>query len=312
MRKQAPEEVAHRIDAYLIENKITSTKLCAARTLPSGDVAIQTKNAEEAEKLGREDGWTKVLGSKAKLTRKRYGIVVLGVPIVKMDLEKIEEMKEKLVTQNARMCTGMKIESLFWLTSVKKDRQKASPVDEVDNAKMANMLTEEGLVLDHTLHGCIRYNPACKIKQYFKCYKYGHVSVHCQKNTRCGACSRPHRTSKCPQDREQKYPLCNSAHPSRDKHCELRKRKYLKIEAAKQGTARLYDTSLSSPPPKEKSLWEQWGPHKGNNKDLSQKILDPSKLHNKQLPYQAKGKGVQVTNNLFYRPDQGMEAAVKP
>ena len=44
MKKQAPEEVAHRIDAYLVENNITTTKLRAARTLPSGDIAIQTTN----------------------------------------------------------------------------------------------------------------------------------------------------------------------------------------------------------------------------------------------------------------------------
>lgn len=222
MRKQAPEEVAHRIDAYLMENNITTTKFRVARTLPSGDVAIQTTNAEEAEKLRGEDAWTKVLGSKAKLTWKRYGIVALGVPIAKTDLEKVKEMKEKLVTQNASMCTGKKIESLFWLTSVKKDRQTVSLMVEVDDAKMANMLIEEGLVLDHTLHGCIRYNPACKIKQCFKCYEFSHVSVRYQKTTRCGACSGPHRTSECPRDREQKCPLCNGAHTSWDKKCEHR------------------------------------------------------------------------------------------
>ena len=42
MKKQALEEVAHRIDAYLMKNNIAITKLCAAQTLPSGDVAIQT------------------------------------------------------------------------------------------------------------------------------------------------------------------------------------------------------------------------------------------------------------------------------
>ena len=94
MKKQAPKEVAHRIDAYLMENNITTTKLHAARTLPSGDIAIQTTNKEEAEKLRGEDGWTKVLGSKAKLARKRYRIVAMGIPIAKIDLEKAEETKE--------------------------------------------------------------------------------------------------------------------------------------------------------------------------------------------------------------------------
>ena len=70
MKKQAPKEVAHRIDAYLLKNNITTTKLRAVQTLPSGDIAIQTINKEKVEKLKGEDGWTNVLESKAKLARK--------------------------------------------------------------------------------------------------------------------------------------------------------------------------------------------------------------------------------------------------
>lgn len=150
MKKEAPKEVAHRIDAYLMENNITTTKVRAARTLPSGDVAIKTTSEEEAEKLRGEDFWRKILGSKAKSTGKRFGVEALGVPTSKMDLGKMEEMKEKLTTQNASMCTGMRIESIFWLSPIKKDKQTASLVIEVDDAKVANLLIEEGLVLDHT------------------------------------------------------------------------------------------------------------------------------------------------------------------
>ena len=75
MKKQAPKEVAQRIDAYLIENNITTTRLHATLTLPSRDVAIQTRTKKEAEKLRREDGWTKVLGSKAKLVRKNMRLL---------------------------------------------------------------------------------------------------------------------------------------------------------------------------------------------------------------------------------------------
>ena len=45
-----------RINAYLVENNITTTKLRAAQTLPSGDIAIQTTNKKEAEKLRGENG----------------------------------------------------------------------------------------------------------------------------------------------------------------------------------------------------------------------------------------------------------------
>lgn len=95
IKKQAPEEVAYRIDVYLIKNNITTTKLRATRTLPSGDVTIQTTNEEEAEKLRGEEGWTKFLKSKAKLARKRYGIVTLEIPIAKIDLEKSGKDKRK-------------------------------------------------------------------------------------------------------------------------------------------------------------------------------------------------------------------------
>ncbi len=243
MKKQAPKEVPNRIDVYLVENNITAIKLRTARTLPSGDINIQTTNEEETEKLRRENSRTKVLGSKAKLARKRYGIVALRILIAKIEIEKPEETKEKIVTQNASMCAGIKIESIFWLSTWKKNRRTSSLVVEVADAKMTNMLIEEGLVLDHTLQRCMRYNPACRMKQCFNCYRYGHISVHCEKSTKCGACSGLHRTLECPWDKEQKCPLYNSAYTSWDKRCEYWKKQYLKIETAKLNTPRLHKTS---------------------------------------------------------------------
>ena len=93
----------------------------------------------------------------------------------------------------------MKIESIFWLSTLKKVKRTSSLVIEVDDANIANMLIEEELVLDHTIHKCIRYNPTCKIKQCFNCYEYGHVSIHFEKSTNFGAGSGPHKTSECPE-----------------------------------------------------------------------------------------------------------------
>ena len=190
-----------------------------------------------------EDGWTKVLGSRAKLARKRYRIVALGIPIAKIDIETPKDTKEKIVTQNASICVGMKIERIFWLSTSKKDRPTYSQVVEVADAKMENMLIEEELVLNHILPGCRRYNPACRMKKCFNCYEYGHVSVHYQKSTKCGACSGPQRASECPQDKGQKCPLCKGVYTSWDRRCEYRKKEYLRIEAVKQNTPRLHKTS---------------------------------------------------------------------
>lgn len=117
--------------------------------------------------------------------------------MAKMDFKKIEEIKEKLITQNASIYTSINIESLFWLSLIKKERQTASLVIEVDNAKLANQPIEERLFLNHTLYRCMKYNLAYKVKQFFKCYKYGHVSVYYWKNTRCGACSSFYMTLEC-------------------------------------------------------------------------------------------------------------------
>lgn len=56
IKKQVLKEVAYKIDIYLIENNITTTKLRVAQILPSRDITIQTTNEEKTEKLRREDG----------------------------------------------------------------------------------------------------------------------------------------------------------------------------------------------------------------------------------------------------------------
>lgn len=164
MKKQAPKKVAQRIDAYFIENNITTTKFCEAQTLLNGDVAIQTTTEEKAKKLKGGDNWTKVLGSKAKLAQKKYGIVAMGIPIAKNCLKKIEEIKKKIVTQNASICMRMKIGGIFWLSTLKKNKRTFSLIIEINDAKMADTLIKKKPVLNHTLHGCMMYNLAYKIK----------------------------------------------------------------------------------------------------------------------------------------------------
>lgn len=58
----------------------------------------------------------------------------------------------------------------------------------------------------------MRYNLAYKIKQCFNCYKYSHILIHYQKNTKCGAYINLYRTLKYFQDKVQKYLLYNNTH----------------------------------------------------------------------------------------------------
>lgn len=120
-----------------------------------------------------------MLENKAKLAQKQYEIIILGIFITKIKLEKAKEMKKKIVMQNTRICISIKIENIFWFFILKKDKHTSLLIIEVDNAKMANILIEKKPVLNYTLHEYMRYNLTCKIKQYFNCYKYGHILVYC-------------------------------------------------------------------------------------------------------------------------------------
>lgn len=104
---------------------------------------------------------------------------------------------------------------------------------------MTNTLIEEELVLDQSLYKCMRYKLACRIRQYFNCYKYCLISVHYQKTTKYKPYSRLHKTLKCAGDKVQKCPLYNSGHTSLDKRCDSRKKEFLRIQALKKNMPHL-------------------------------------------------------------------------
>lgn len=53
--------------------------------------------------------------------------------------EKAKETKEKIVMQNASICTVIKIGSIFWLFILKKDKPISLLVIEIHDAKIANI-----------------------------------------------------------------------------------------------------------------------------------------------------------------------------
>ncbi len=115
----------------------------------------------------------------SNIDKKKYRIVTIVIPTTKIDLKKREETKEKIVIQNVSIYTKIKIESIFWLSILKKDKCTLFQIIDINNAKINYILIIERLVLDQILYKCMRYNLVCRMKQYFKCYKYDHVLVYC-------------------------------------------------------------------------------------------------------------------------------------
>lgn len=63
----------------------------------------------------KKNGLSKILGSKAILSKKQYRIVGLGISITKIDFEKIKKEEKKLIIYNASICIRIKINSFFYL-----------------------------------------------------------------------------------------------------------------------------------------------------------------------------------------------------
>ncbi|KAL2047272.1 hypothetical protein N7G274_001291 [Stereocaulon virgatum] len=76
-----PRVLAEKVNQYTRNNEISTKDIRAARTLPSGDIAITTATEEEATKLREQDGWMSVLSEKAKAVAQMYGVLVHGVRI---------------------------------------------------------------------------------------------------------------------------------------------------------------------------------------------------------------------------------------
>lgn len=55
IKKQALKKSPHRIETYLIDNNITTTKLRTAQPLLIGDIIIQITNKKEAEQLRKKE-----------------------------------------------------------------------------------------------------------------------------------------------------------------------------------------------------------------------------------------------------------------
>lgn len=65
--------------------------------------------------------------------------------------------------QNTSMFGRIKIENIFWLFILKKNKRTLPLVTKIDKTKMTNILIEEDLVLDQNLHRYMRYNLGYRI-----------------------------------------------------------------------------------------------------------------------------------------------------
>ena len=95
---------------------LNDSRVGTAKKLPSGDWRLTMATAREAEIMKRHArDWIKVLGANASLASPVYGVIMDGIRINTVDLDRPEGTIEELQKQNHRVLPGREIKRLRWL-----------------------------------------------------------------------------------------------------------------------------------------------------------------------------------------------------
>lgn len=187
-RNLQPSALRERINATLKEsNTPTLTNVCipAAKRLESGDIRIHTATKADVEVLKHHlERWVPMFGQAARVTTHTYGVRVDSVPTSSMDLDSpqiIQAECKKMMAANHANIPNCQITYIAWLTLEGKKKRFTSMRVEFStpwdaNKAIAGNIFWEGLALPRK-----RYNRSRRLKQCFKCCKYGHIGS--QSNT---------------------------------------------------------------------------------------------------------------------------------
>jgi hypothetical protein len=186
-----------------------------------------------------------------------YGILAHGIRTSSMDMEKFDEIKAELLHDNRPFIPNADIKYIGWLSRSALTKSASTIIVEFTNPEDANKIIDEGLIWQGEAFQCERYDRQCRLKQCYKCQKYGHIGTQCRANTACGYCAEAHNSKDCPtkvdKSAMRKCAVCKGAHEAWNNRCPVRKTELNKVKAA-------YDARQPYhfvPPTKEKPLSER-------------------------------------------------------
>lgn len=230
----------------------TSIKVVAAHQLKSGDIQIVANTTEEAKKLKENQGWIKSLGENAELIVPTYGVIVHGIPTNSLNIKDQEPTIQQMLADNHTVIPNAKISFIGWLTKEAPLKRASSIVVEFKEPEMANAIIYAGMVWDGQIHQCQLYDRACRVKQCFRCYNYGHIGTQCNASQTCGYCAEQHESKHCPRKGAEGFAprcaVCKDAHTAWSNACPARKKELQRVEQAKESRDIYWHVPPKGPP----------------------------------------------------------------
>lgn len=238
-REKPATWVKSQVEATIRNNSTTkSVKIVAAHQLKSGDIQIFTSSTAEATHLKQNKNWIKGLGERAEIIIPTYGVIAHGIPTKSINIKNQEATIQQILADNHTVIPKAKISYVGWLTKESTVKRASSIVLELTDPEMANAIIYAGMVWDGQIHQCQLYDRACRIKQCFRCYNYGHIGTQCNANQACGYCTERHETKHCSQKGREGFSpqctVCKDTHTAWSNACPARKKEMERVEQAKR------------------------------------------------------------------------------
>ena len=219
-------------------NNTKSIKVVAAYQLKSGDIQIYASTTAEAGQLKANKGWLKGLGEQAELVLPTYGVIVHGVSTKSINVKEQDAVVKQMLSDNYTVIPRAEISYVGWLTKEAILKRASSIVVEFTDPEMANAIIYAGMAWEGQIHQCQLYDRACRVKQCFRCYHYGHIGTQCNVSQTCGYCAEQHESKHCRRKGEEGFSprctVCKDVHTAWSNACPARKKEMGRVEQAKQ------------------------------------------------------------------------------
>ncbi|KAJ9137654.1 Endonuclease/exonuclease/phosphatase [Pleurostoma richardsiae] len=238
-RTQPATWIRHQVETAVHGNAATKTaKIVAAHQLKSGDIQIFTSTTAEATQLKQNKGWLGGLGEHAEVIVPTYGVIVHGISTSSINMKDQKATIQQMLADNYTVIPRADISHIGWLTKEATLKRASSIVVEFTDPEMANAVIYAGLAWEGQIHQCQLYDRACRVKQCFRCYQYGHIGTQCNASQTCGYCAELHETKHCKQKGAEGFTprctMCKEAHTAWSNACPARRKEMRRVEQAKE------------------------------------------------------------------------------
>ena len=257
IRAMSPRSLKANVDRAIEQSNnehIKQIKVISSNQLKSGDLSIKTVTSAETEALRQfAEDWEHRIGNGATVRILTYGVLAHGIRTSSMDMERFDELRAGLLQDNKPFIPNADIKYIGWLTKSSASKSASSVIVEFARAEDANRIIDEGLVWQGEVFQCERYDRQCRLRQCFRCHKYGHIGTQCKATIACGYCAQQHQTRECPAKNDDKAPrkcaACRGEHEAWSGQCPTRKKEMAKIKAAYKERPKYHPESPLLPMP---------------------------------------------------------------